>query len=73
MIDHTKNLETVSEAAQKLGEEINRIQGILAQKREMYLKYLGIIEYLTSTEKPEETPEEDLVEPEVVSDELEAE
>ena len=73
MIDHTKNLKTVSEVAEKLGEEINRIQGILAQKREIYLKYLGIIEYLTSTENPEETPEEDLVEPDVISDELEAE
>ena len=73
MIDHTKNLKTVSEVAEKLGEEINRIQGILAQKREIYLKYLGIIEYLTSTENPEEIPEEDLVEPDVISDELETE
>ena len=36
MIDHSKNLETVSEATKKLGEEINQLQGILAQKRELY-------------------------------------
>ena len=50
MIDHSKNLETVSEATQKLGEEINQLQGILTQKRELYLKYLGITEYLSATE-----------------------
>ena len=56
MIDHSKNLETVSEATQKLGEEINQLQGILAQKRELYLKYLGITEYLSATE-PEPEPD----------------
>tara|TARA_B100000035_G_scaffold134656_1_gene114619 strand:+ start:65 stop:295 length:231 start_codon:yes stop_codon:yes gene_type:complete len=69
MIDHSKNLETVSEATKKLGEEINQLQGILAQKRELYLKYLGIAEYLSATENETDVNISELTDDDKSSDE----
>lgn len=63
MIDHYKNLETVLEARKTLAAELNELQSTLEQKKEIFLKYSGIIEYLTSLKKAEEsntdTPEND--------------
>ena len=69
MIDHSKNLETVSEATEKLGAEINQLQGILAQKRELYLKYLGIAEYLSATENETDVNISELTDDDKSSDE----
>lgn len=55
MIDHDKNLETVLEARKALAAELNELQSAMEQKREMFLKYSGIVEYLSSIKKAEET------------------
>lgn len=55
MIDHDKNLETVLEARKALATELNDLQSALEQKREMFLKYSGIIEYLSSLKKAEDS------------------
>lgn len=54
MIDHDKNLETVLEARKTLAAELNELQSALEQKKEIFLKYSGIIEYLTSLKKAED-------------------
>ncbi len=66
MIDHDKNLETVLEARKTLASELNELQSTMEQKKEMFLKYSGIIEYLSSLKKAEEpnTSSSD-IEPEV--------
>lgn len=62
MTDHKKNLETIQEARTKIASEINEIENVLNGKKELFLKYTGILEYLTSTEQAEaaetETTEE---------------
>lgn len=57
MIDHDKNLETVLEARKTLAAELNELQSALDQKKEIFLKYSGIIEYLTSLKKAEDSNE----------------
>ena len=57
MIDHDKNLETVLEARKTLAAEINELQSAMEQKREMFLKYSGIVEYLSSLKKAEDSNE----------------
>jgi len=54
MVDHNKNLETVIEARKALAAELNELQSTMEQKKEMFLKYSGIIEYLSSLKKAEE-------------------
>lgn len=62
MIDHDKNLETVLEVRKTLAAELNELQSTMEQKKEMFLKYSGIIEYLSSLKKAEEsnTPTSDI-------------
>lgn len=57
MIDHDKNLETVIEARKTLATELNELQSTMEQKKEVFLKYTGIIEYLSSLKKAEESVE----------------
>lgn len=57
MIDHDKNLETVIEARKTLAAELNELQSTMEQKKEVFLKYTGIIEYLSSLKKAEESVE----------------
>jgi len=65
MVDHDKNLETVIEARKALANELNELQSATEQKREMFLKYTGIIEYLSSIKQAEESQPETT---EIVSD-----
>ena len=58
MVDHDKNLETVIEARKALANELNELQSTLEQKREMFLKYSGIVEYLSSIKQTENSKEE---------------
>ena len=57
MIDHDKNLETVLEARKTLAAELNELQSAMEQKKEMFLKYSGIVEYLSSLKKAEDNNE----------------
>ncbi len=57
MIDHDKNLETVLEARKTLATELNELQSAMEQKREMFLKYSGIVEYLSSLKNAEDSNE----------------
>lgn len=66
MPDHAKNLETVLEARKKLAAELTEIESVLAQKKEIYLKYSGIVEYLSSIQKAEESStESEAIDPQV--------
>jgi hypothetical protein len=58
MIDHDKNLETVLEARKALATELSELQAALEQKREMFFKYSGIVEYLSSIQKSEKSSDE---------------
>jgi len=58
MVDHDKNLETVIEARKVLVNELRELQSATEQKREMFIKYSGIIEYLSSIKQAEESKEE---------------
>lgn len=58
MVDHDKNLETVIEARKELAKELNELQSTLEQKREMFLKYSGIVEYLSSIKQAENSKAE---------------
>lgn len=58
MVDHDKNLETVIEARKALANELSELQSATEQKREMFLKYTGIIEYLSSIKQAEESKAE---------------
>lgn len=58
MVDHDKNLETVIEARKVLVNELRELQSASEQKREMFIKYSGIIEYLSSIKQAEESKEE---------------
>lgn len=54
MTDHIQNLEALIEARKNVTSELNDLQSLLEQKRELYLKYSGIIEYLNSIKKADE-------------------
>ena len=58
MVDHDKNLETVIEARKVLVNELRELQSATEQKREMFIKYSGIIEYFSSIKQAEESKEE---------------
>ena len=58
MVDHDKNLETVIEARKVLVNELRELQSASEQKREMFIKYSGIIEYFSSIKQAEESKEE---------------
>lgn len=58
MVDHDKNLETVIEARKALANELSELQAATEQKREMFMKYTGIIEYLSSIKQAEESQAE---------------
>ncbi|HCX23518.1 MAG TPA: hypothetical protein DHN29_16475 [Cytophagales bacterium] len=65
MIDHAKNLETVLEARKTIATELAELESVLAKKKEIYLKYSGIVEYLASLQKVEESDTEpESIEPE---------
>tara|TARA_Y100000401_G_scaffold53110_1_gene41695 strand:+ start:984 stop:1187 length:204 start_codon:yes stop_codon:yes gene_type:complete len=67
MADHAKNLETVLEARKTLAAELTELESVLAQKKEIFLKYSGIVEYLSSLKKAEESS----TEPESIDPEIE--
>ena len=48
MINHEAHLKQVLEAQKQLAQEINELNGILTNKKEIFTKHQGIIEYLTS-------------------------
>jgi hypothetical protein len=49
MIDHQQDLKNVIEIQKNLINEINELNTTVASKKELVLKYQGIIEYLTSS------------------------
>ena len=54
--DQQNHLKSVMEQAQTLATEINNLEGQAKNKREMFLKLQGIVEYLqqTGVELPKE-------------------
>ena len=54
--DQQNHLKSVMEQAQTLATEINQLEGQAKNKREMFLKLQGIVEYLqqTGVELPKE-------------------
>lgn len=54
MTDHIKNLQAVVTACNTIAQEIQTLENQLTIKKEIYLKYSGIIEYLQKTEAPTE-------------------
>lgn len=63
MVDHETNLKNAVEIQKNLINEINELNNTLSLKKELAIKYQGVIEYLTgsgftlpeSEENPEET------------------
>ena len=67
--DQQNHLKSVTEQAQTLASEINQLEAQAKNKREMFLKLQGIVEYLqqTGVELPkEEEGETPVVTPEAV-------
>jgi hypothetical protein len=67
MIDQQQHLKNIIEAQKTLINEITELNNTIALKKELALKYQGVIEYLTSTgvalpELQEPSPEVDLTE-----------
>ena len=59
MIDHESHLKQVTAELKRLSAEINDLNNTLAVKREQFMKYQGIGEYLTANGiKVEEEPQE---------------
>jgi septal ring factor EnvC (AmiA/AmiB activator) len=56
--DHQNHLQSVTDQAKELVNEINQLEAQAKNKRDMLLKLQGIIEYLqqTGVELPKETP-----------------
>ena len=67
--EQQNHLKSVMEQAQTLATEINNLEGQAKNKREMFLKLQGIIEYLQQTGV--ELPKEEEAETEVVTPETE--
>jgi len=58
MIDHKTHLQNILKEQSSLSQEISQLNVILSTKRELFLKYQGITEYLTSNGiKPDEEEE----------------
>ena len=45
MTDHSQNLKSITEARTAVYEEIQELQNAINVKRELFLKYSGIVEY----------------------------
>ena len=59
MIDHESHLKQVTAEMKRLSAEINELNNTLAVRREQFMKYQGIAEYLTANGiKVEEEPQE---------------
>jgi hypothetical protein len=63
MIDHESHLKQVNSELKRLSAEINELNNTLAVRREQFMKYQGIAEYLTANgikleEEPQEVQEE---------------
>ena len=67
--EQQNHLKQVVEQSQVLVNEINQLEGQAKQKREMLLKFQGIVEYLQQTRV--ELPKEEEAETEVVTPEHE--
>ncbi len=48
MIDHKAHLQNILKEQSSLSQEISQLNALLANKRELFLKYQGITEYLTA-------------------------
>ena len=48
MIDHKAHLQNIFKEQSSLSQEIAQLNTILANKRELFIKYQGITEYLTA-------------------------
>ena len=58
MIDHKVHLQNILKEQSSLSQEISQLNALLANKRELFLKYQGITEYLTANGvKPDEEEE----------------
>ena len=64
--DQQNHLKSVTEQAQTLASEINQLEAQAKNKREMFLKLQGIVEYLqqTGVELPKEEEETPVITPE---------
>ena len=63
MIDHKTHLQNILKEQSSLSQEISQLNVILSTKRELFLKYQGITEYLTSNGiKPDEEEAKDSIE-----------
>ena len=60
MIDHKAHLQSILKEQSSLSQEISQLNALLANKRELFLKYQGITEYLTANGvKPDEEAAKD--------------
>ncbi len=55
MTDHSKNLEVITASRDSVAKEIQSLEQQLNIKKEIFLKYSGIIEYLEQTESAQES------------------
>lgn len=62
MTDQQQDLKNIIETQKTLINEINELNNSIALKKELALKYQGIIEYLTSSGVTLPEPEEQTVE-----------
>ena len=63
MIDHKVHLQNILKEQSSLSQEISQLNALLANKRELFLKYQGITEYLTANGvKPDEEAAKDTTE-----------
>ena len=63
MIDHKAHLQNILKEQSSLSQEISQLNALLANKRELFLKYQGITEYLTANGvKPDEEAAKDVTE-----------
>jgi len=63
MIDHKAHLQNILKEQSSLSQEISQLNALLANKRELFLKYQGITEYLTANGvEPDEEEAKDATE-----------
>lgn len=58
MVNHAQNLVTALEARKAVASEINELNATIEEKKAMFLKYSGIVEYLSAIEASENNNEE---------------
>ena len=63
MIDHKTHLQNILKEQSSLSQEISQLNAVLANKRELFVKYQGITEYLSANGvKPNEEEAKDATE-----------